>query len=267
MLKDKRIAIIGGGNLGSAIAQGLLETEALPANQIRVTRRKVHLLASLKDQGIETGSHNQVAVAGADIILLAVKPWNIEDVLTEIKDQLTPNQLIISLATGITLDEMESWSEGKVKVFRGMPNTASAVGSSITCICGKDPNENDLALIQEVFSSIGETVIIRENLMEAATVLGACGIAYVLRFIRAMIQGGIEIGFDARTATLIASHTVKGATELLIENKKHPEEEIDKVTTPKGCTIAGLNEMEHQGFSSSLIKGILTSYQKIEKVD
>ena len=120
-------------------------------------------------------------------------------------------------------------------------------------------------MVEEVFSSIGESVSIRENLMEAATVLGACGIAYVLRFIRAMIQGGIEIGFDANTATLIASHTVKGATQLLITNKNHPEEEIDKVTTPKGCTIAGLNEMEHQGFSSSLIKGIMTSYQKIEK--
>ncbi len=147
-----------------------------------------------------------------------------------------------------------------------MPNTAAAVASSITCICSENGLREDEALLQQVFSGIGETVVINEGLMEAATVLGACGIAYVLRFIRAMIQGGIEIGFSAQTATLIASHTVKGATELLIENKKHPEEEIDKVTTPKGCTIAGLNEMEHQGFSSSLIKGILTSFEKIEKV-
>ena len=112
---------------------------------------------------------------------------------------------------------------------------------------------------------LGVAVPIDEKLMDAATVLGACGIAYALRYIRANIQGGIEIGFDVRTANLIAAQTVKGAAELLIRSSRHPEEEIDKVTTPKGCTIAGLNEMEHQGFSSSLIKGITVSYQKILK--
>ena len=101
--------------------------------------------------------------------------------------------------------------------------------------------------------------------MDAATVLGACGTAFAMRYIRANIQGGIEIGFDAATASLIAAQTVKGAAELLLQKHSHPEEEIDKVTTPKGCTIAGLNEMEHQGFSSSLIKGIATSFNKIQK--
>ena len=100
--------------------------------------------------------------------------------------------------------------------------------------------------------------------MDAATILGACGVAYVLRFMRAMIQGGIQVGFDAKTATKIVSQTMKGASELIIQNGTHPEEEIDKVTTPKGCTIIGLNEMEHAGFSSALIKGIVTSYEKIE---
>jgi pyrroline-5-carboxylate reductase len=108
-------------------------------------------------------------------------------------------------------------------------------------------------------------MIIDEELMQSATILGACGIAYALRFIRAMIQGGIQIGFDAKTASAIVNQTVKGAAELLIERKEHPENEIDKVTTPKGCTIVGLNEMEHNGFSSSLIKGIVASYEKIEK--
>jgi pyrroline-5-carboxylate reductase len=110
---------------------------------------------------------------------------------------------------------------------------------------------------------LGKVVVIDEKLMDAATVLGACGIAYALRYIRANIQGGIEIGFDAATASLIAAQTVKGAAELLIKTGRHPEQEIDKVTTPKGCTIAGLNEMEHQGFSSSLIKGISASFEKI----
>lgn len=117
--------------------------------------------------------------------------------------------------------------------------------------------------VKNLFDQLGQAVVIEEELMEAATVLGACGIAYALRFIRAATQGGIEIGFDAKTAALIASQTAKGAAALLLEKGAHPEQEIDKVTTPKGCTIAGLNEMEHQGFSSSLIRGILSSYQKI----
>jgi len=120
-----------------------------------------------------------------------------------------------------------------------------------------------LEKVQSLFDELGATVEIKEELMEAATVLGACGIAYVLRFIRAMVQGGIQIGFDAKTASKIVNQTVRGAADLLISGNEHPEELIDKVTTPKGCTIVGLNEMEHQGFSSSLIKGIVTSYGKI----
>ncbi len=126
-------------------------------------------------------------------------------------------------------------------------------------------DEEELSYVDDIFSQLGRVVRIDEKLMDAATVLGACGIAYALRFIRANIQGGIEIGFDAATATLIAAQTVKGAAELLIQTGRHPEQEIDKVTTPKGCTIAGLNEMEHQGFSSSLIKGISASFKKLSQ--
>jgi pyrroline-5-carboxylate reductase len=135
----------------------------------------------------------------------------------------------------------------------------------MTCLASNNANKEDFRIVTNIFKSLGETIEINEQLMDAATVLGACGIAYVLRFIRGMIQGGIEIGFDAKTATQIATQTVKGASELLIQKGNHPEAEIDKVTTPKGCTIAGLNEMEHQGFSSSLIKGIKTSFDSISK--
>src|SRR5690606_28274010 len=117
--------------------------------------------------------------------------------------------------------------------------------------------------VVKLFDQLGKSIVISEDLMNAATVLAACGIAYALRFIRAASQGGIEIGFDAKTAQAIAAQTVKGAAGLLLAGGQRPEREIDKVTTPQGCAIAGLNEMEHQGFSSSLIKGILTSYNKI----
>lgn len=135
----------------------------------------------------------------------------------------------------------------------------------MTCLAHAGASVPQLNYIQQLFDQLGKTVIIDEKLMDAATILGACGTAYAMRYIRANIQGGIEIGFDASTATLIAAQTVKGAAELLLQKGTHPEQEIDKVTTPKGCTIAGLNEMEHQGFSSSLIRGIVASYRKIAK--
>jgi pyrroline-5-carboxylate reductase len=133
----------------------------------------------------------------------------------------------------------------------------------MTCIASANASAEQNQFVSDLFNQLGKSVIIEEKLMDAATVLGACGTAYAMRYIRANIQGGIEIGFSATVASLIAAQTVKGAAELLLQRNTHPEQEIDKVTTPKGCTIAGLNEMEHQGFSSSLIKGVVTSYKKI----
>jgi pyrroline-5-carboxylate reductase len=135
----------------------------------------------------------------------------------------------------------------------------------MTCLSFSNATAAQIKFVKDLFDVLGKVTVIDEKLMDAATVLGACGTAYAMRYIRANIQGGIEIGFDAVTANLIAAQTVKGAAELLLQKGTHPEQEIDKVTTPKGCTIAGLNEMEHQGFSSSLIKGIATSYNKIVK--
>jgi pyrroline-5-carboxylate reductase len=263
MLSNTKISIIGGGNLGGAIAEGLLDSKQIQADQLFVTRRKVEKLESFRLRGVHTSNDNAAATSFADIIILAVKPYNMENVVNEIHPYMQPDQILVSLATAVTISDIHLWSSPETKIFRAMPNTATAVREAITCIASENGNDTEIKQIQALFSSIGESVVISEHLMEGATVLGACGIAYVLRFIRAMIQGGIEIGFDSQTATLIASHTVAGAARLLIENEQHPEAEIDKVTTPRGCTIAGLNEMEHQGFSSSLIKGIITSYEKI----
>ncbi len=161
--------------------------------------------------------------------------------------------------------EIETMIKKKIPVFRAMPNTAIAIQESMTCISYSNASDTQINFVKELFTKLGKVAVIDEKLMDAATVLGACGTAFAMRYIRANIQGGIEIGFDSATANLIAAQTVKGAAELLLQKGTHPEQEIDKVTTPKGCTIVGLNEMEHQGFSSSLIKGIATSYDKIVK--
>ena len=260
-----KIAIIGGGNLGSAIAEGLLKSKFSQAGDIIITKRNTATLKPFKEKGIEVTDNNAAAVRKSKIIILAVKPFQANEVLNSIKKELTGGKLLISVVTGVTISEIEGLLKKNIPLFRAMPNTAIAIQQSMTCICSHQAGPADIKYVNELFSKLGKVVTIDEELMEAATILGACGTAYAMRYIRANIQGGIEIGFDAATASLVAAQTVKGAADLLLQNGNHPEQEIDKVTTPKGCTIAGLNEMEHMGFSSSLIRGLIVSYKKIAK--
>lgn len=264
-MKNK-LAIIGCGNIGMSLLQGLLKDKTIPPENITVTRRNFNELSYLTDSGVKITSDNSRAVQDSDLVVIAVKPYNIVSILEEIKDHLIPgNHILVSVTAGVTIKEIQEQIKVPLPVFRAMPNISASVGRSVSCICHHNVSRDDIESVRKLFNSLGTTMIIDEELMQSATILGACGVAYVLRFIRAMIQGGIQIGFDARTASEIVNQTVKGAAELLIELQVHPESEIDKVTTPKGCTIVGLNEMEHNGFSSSLIKGIVASYEKIEK--
>jgi pyrroline-5-carboxylate reductase len=265
-MKDSKIAIIGGGNLGAAIAEGLIKSRFISPDHITVTRRNLEALLPLKQLGVKTTSDNREAITQSDVIIVALKPYNVVEILEGLKETFDPaRHIIISVVTGVLLKDLTAIVNHGLPIFRAMPNTAIAIQESVTCLCHQGGSFEQAEYVTNLFDQLGVTINIDEKLMDAATVLGACGIAYALRFIRASTQGGIEIGFDAKTANLIAAQTVKGAAELLLKLNRHPEEEIDKVTTPKGCTIVGLNEMEHQGFSSSLIKGIGASYDKIAK--
>ena len=260
-----KITIIGGGNLGTAMAEGLLKSKFCSAAEITITKRNTATLKDIAAKGVKVTADNLSAVKKADIIILAVKPFQIADVIKGFKDALTSKQIVLSVITGVSIDDLRGMIKKQLPVFRAMPNTAIAIQQSITCLSNSNATASEIQLISKLFETVGKVAVIDEKLMDAATVLGACGTAYAMRYIRANIQGGIEIGFDAATASLIAAQTVKGAAELLLQKGTHPEREIDKVTTPKGCTIAGLNEMEHQGFSSSLIRGITVSFNKIIK--
>jgi pyrroline-5-carboxylate reductase len=265
-MSDIKIAIIGGGNLGASIAEGLILSGFAKANQITLTKRNLQSIQQLADKGVAVTSNNSAAVKEAQYVILAVKPFQIKDILTEIKTSLQASQhTIISVATGVWIKDVEEILDSSFAIVRAMPNTAIAIQQSMTCICANAAASQQVGFVTDLFNQLGKTILIDEKLMDAATVLGACGTAYALRYIRANIQGGIEIGFSAAQASLIAAQTVKGAADLLLTKNTHPEQEIDKVTTPMGCTIAGLNEMEHQGFSSSLIRGLTTSFQKIKK--
>lgn len=262
----KKIAIIGGGNLGTAIAEGLIQSGFVSPKHILITKRNIQTLHELERKGVLVSDKNEEAVRYADLVILAVKPFQVDSVLGALKAEFRVDKhILVSVVTGISIEHLMRHVGGKLPVVRAMPNTAIAIQESMTCISATNVGEEHLQYVLEMFNQLGRAVRIDEKLMDAATVLGACGTAFAMRYIRANIQGGIEIGFDAATANLIAAQTVKGAAELLLKKGAHPEQEIDKVTTPKGCTIAGLNEMEHRGFSSSLIKGLVASYDKIAK--
>ncbi|MCY1720501.1 pyrroline-5-carboxylate reductase [Prolixibacteraceae bacterium Z1-6] len=263
-MENKKIAIIGVGNMGGAIAVGLLKSGFVPASDIFVADRKESTLKKMSDLGVNTFQNNLEATKNADVIIVAVKPYHIEGVINEIKPVLSPEKIFISIVAGVGINELGEMAGNDIPIFRVMPNTAIALQESLTCISANGNTDPHKDYVVELFNKLGKTVEIGEELMAAATVLSSCGIAYALRYIRAAMQGGIEIGFGAEMAQFITAQTVKGATELVLQSGNHPEREIDKVTTPMGVTITGLNEMEHKGFSSSLIQGVLASYKKID---
>ncbi len=256
-----KYGIIGGGNMGKALATGLINRNYASAEDFTISRRRLEKLDQLKAMGCTVQQDNTSLVAKSDIIFLAILPQKLDEVLEEIKTHIRPEHTIISLVTAVPIKTIQDKLQHDC-VVRAMPNTAISIGESMTCISGIDLNSNAVKLTQEIFNELGETLIINEEKMTSATALCACGIAFFLRAIRAASQGGTEIDFHAQEALKMAAQTAKGAASLLLSNGSHPEDEIDKVTSPKGCTISGLNQMEHHGFSSAFIKGITSSAEK-----
>ncbi len=267
MIKNKTLAILGTGNIGMSIADGLLDSGTISAKDLFLTRRKLHRLEKYQASDVHIMADNVSAVQAADTIIIAVEPQQIDELLAEIAPALDQDKhILISIVTGVTIQQILKSISKDISVVRAMPNTAISLRESITCLSATGKDDTALELGRSIFNTVGETVIIEEELMGAATALGACGIAFFLRAIRAASQGGIEIGFSSEKALLIAAQVAKGAASLILKRDQHPESEIDKVTTPRGVTIAGLNQMEHEGFSSAMIKGIVTSAEKASGV-
>lgn len=262
-MEEKSLAVLGAGNIGLAIANGLVESGLFAAERVTLTRRKVHLLSDMAARGFVVEQDNARAVAAADLVIVAVEPRQIDGLLEQIGPRLEPERhTLISVVSGVEIEQIHRRLPAPVPVIRAMPNTAIALGESMTCLATDGRSESSLTIACQLFDAVGRTLVIDEEQMSSATALGACGVAFFLRAIRAASQGGIEIGFHAEDALLIAAQTARGAASLLLSRGAHPEREIDRVTTPRGCTIAGLNRMEHEGFSSALIRGIITSAEK-----
>ncbi|MDC0584168.1 pyrroline-5-carboxylate reductase [Bacteroidales bacterium] len=262
-MENKKITIIGGGNLGTSIGKGILSIPGFKAANLTICEKRKEQESRLKALGFVTFESDMAeSVKEADIIFVVVKPLHFNDVLASIKPVLKKHQIIGSTVTGTSLNEIKA-QIGALPTVRIMPNTAIELKESLTCLCFNNTSSEDEKLMVGIFDELGKTIVLPEEQIDAVTVLGSCGIAFALRFLRAMSQGGIEIGFGAELSQLIAAQAIKGAAELILESNNHPEAEIDKVTTPQGITISGLNEMEHQGFSPSVIKGLLASFTKL----
>jgi pyrroline-5-carboxylate reductase len=259
------IAILGGGNLGRALALGWTDSGYCAPERIHITRRHADKLTYFGEAGFRITADNRAAVAASEILVIAVQPQQVEELLEEIRPAVDPaRHRVISVVSGISIGQIRERLGSDVPVVRAMPNTAVSIGQSMTCLSGGPGSDAALSEAKALFDLVGRTLVILEEMMIPATALCACGIAFFLRAVRAASQGGIEIGFAPEDALLLAAQTARGAASLVLSQGRHPESEIDQVTTPRGCTIAGLNEMEHQGFSSAMIKGILLSATKAE---
>lgn len=258
-----KIAVIGAGNMGGAIARGLAKGTIIQTEDIWVSNPSPGKLNALKEEfpTMRVTHSNVEAARNADIVLLAVKPWLIEPVVKELSLN-AEKQVLVSVAAGITFEQFESWVGNRMTVFRVIPNTAISQMESMTLIASHHASKEQEQLMLDIFNEMGLAMLIPEKQMAATTALTSCGIAYVLKYIQAAMQAGIELGVYPKDAQRMVAQSVKGAASLILNSDTHPSVEIDKVTTPGGITIRGINELEHEGFSSAVIKAMKASCVK-----
>lgn len=262
-----KISIIGAGAMGGAMARGWLKGETFKSEDITVAAPSQRTLDRFLETGVSLTHDNKLAASQSDIVCVVVKPWLVEQVLTEIKPVMDYNkQILVVVAAGITSEQVNGWmakdDNTLPPLFLVVPNTAIEMLSSMTFITPVNASDGHIKLIKEIFDETGETMIVEEKMLAAGSTIASCGIAYAMRYVRASMEGGVEIGFRADVARRIVLQTVKGAVALLQANGNHPEAEIDKVTTAGGITIRGLNEMEHAGFTSAVIRGLKAGMKK-----
>lgn len=262
---DLKIAIIGAGNMGGAIARGLAKGSLVKTGNIAVSDVSQFHLDALKAHNSEivTSNSNAEVVKNADIVVLAVKPWLVEIISKEIERKIDyKKQIIVSIAAGVDFDKMSDLFDSEATMFRVIPNTAIDVLQSVSTISSCNATKEQEDLIVSLFGELGKAFLVPESQLNAFMSLSSCGIAYAFRYIRAAMEGGVEMGVYPNVAKEVVLQTLRGAIELIEANNSHPEVEIDKVTTPGGITIKGLNEMEANGFTNAVIKGLKASHLK-----
>ena len=251
--------------MGGAMLDGFLRSDSFSPSDISISNPHTDRLDPYAEQGVQVSADNRQAAAWGDVVFLVVKPWLVESVIEEISDVLdAQRQVLVIVAAGLKAEQVKSWVEYNGKcpaTFFALPNTAIAVGASmsfVTRVCGPVEAEQ---LVVKVFDAVGETMAVEARQFGAGMALASCGIAYAMRYVRAATEGGVELGFKADAAKDIVLQTIKGAALRLQKSGAKPEAEIDKVTTPGGFTIRGLNAMEKEGFTNAVIEGLKRSVE------
>lgn len=250
--------------MGGAIARGAVSRSVVKAENVTVSDPSDTVQASFMsfNSAINLTSDNAEAIKDADLVIVAVKPWLVETVFNQIKDTVDANrQIVVSIAAGISFEMLKSYlnKDTVPALFRVIPNTAITLGESATFVCSEGATTEQRATVCGLLSALGKVFEVQENQMMALTALASCGIAYIFKYIDASIKGGVEMGVENAMAQEIVMQTVKGALCMLETNKTEPQTEIDKVTTPGGITLKGLEKMEECGFSSAVIEGLKAS--------
>ena len=258
-LSDKKLAVLGTGKLGGILLRAFLKQELFSPKRVTATVKHSEKATALaKELGVSTTTENRQAVHGADIVLLGVKPQVVGEVLKEIAPELNEKTLVISVAASVPTSYIEQRLEGKVPVVRAMPNTPSAVGCGMTGICrGAHAGAEHLEMARAMFNAVGRTVVVDEKNMDAVTGLSASGPAYAYIILESLAEAGVKVGLPRDVATLLAAQTMKGAASVVLETGDHPALLKDAVTTPAGCTIDGIMELEEGKLRVTLIKAVV----------
>ncbi len=267
-LSQQTVAILGLGKIGSILLQAMLREGLLAPKHVRATVNHADKTDKLSQEfGIEVGTDNAAAVRGADIILVALKPQQIGTVLTSLRDEIKPNQLLISVAASVPTAYMEERLAAKVPIIRAMPNTPSMLGSGMTGICkGAHATPAQLELAQAMFNTVGRTAIVEEKHMDAVTGLSASGPAFIYIIIESLAEAGVKVGLPRDLATLLAAQTTMGAAQMVLETGQHPAQLKDGVTTPAGCTIDGILELEEGKLRVTLIKAVVKAAHRAKEL-
>lgn len=263
-MSSPRLAVLGAGKMGRTILRALLDAEALRAEEIRATTGHADSAADLRERlGIRCGTDNAAACDGAEIVLVAVKPQAVGDVLGEIAPVLTTEQLLISIVASAGTGFFEDRLPNPVPVVRAMPNTPALIGAGMTALtAGRHAGDGDLAHARAIFDAVGRTILLEERHFDAVTALSASGPAYIYVVLEALAEGGVKVGLPRGVATELVSQMCLGAARMVLETGAHPALLKDEVTTPAGCTIDGLLELEAGGLRVTLIKAVVEATRR-----
>ena len=267
-LPDLRVAVLGAGKMGSILIQAFLKERLLPPSHLVATVKHGERAGELSEQwGIEVSTGNLAAAERSDLVLLGVKPFQMPALIEEIRPALTPAKTLLSFAASVKTSAIEDAARMEIPVIRAMPNTPSQLGAGIAALCrGRFVTDDQMQLAERIFATVGRTVVVEEKHMDAVTGLSGSGPAYVYIILEALAEAGVKVGLPRDVATLLAAQTTYGAARMVLETGYHPALLKDAVTTPAGCTIDGILELEEGGLRVTLIKAVMRATERARQL-